>query len=98
MADALYQGMASEVISKLNAQRVQKGLGTVTENEQAMKIVLGHCETLCAYNTYQFSDYSRYECGMFDEKVKAEHKEKVFPEDLKKAYELGKRLTEMAKA
>ena len=70
----------------------------LSPNEQAMKIVLGHCETLCAYNTYQFSDYSRYECNMFDEKVKAEHKDKIFPEDLKKAYELGKRLTEMAKA
>ena len=65
-------------------------------NSDAAKIVLGYCETLCAYNTYQFTDYSRYDCSMFDESVKAEHREKVFPEDLKKAYELGKRLTDKA--
>ena len=29
---------------------------------------------------------------MFSEPKKAEHRDKVFPEDLKKAYELGKRL------
>ena len=62
--------------------------------EQAMKIVLGYCETLCAYNTYQFTDYSRYAAGMFDEKVKREHRENEFPKDLQKAYELGKRLAE----
>ena len=63
-------------------------------NAQAMELVLGHCETLCAYNTYQFTDYSRYDCSMFSEPVKAEYRDKVFPEDLKKAYELGKRLVE----
>ena len=65
-------------------------------NEFAANSVLGYCETLCAYNTYQFTDYSRYDCSMFNEAVKAEYREKIFPEDLKKAYELGKRLTEKA--
>jgi len=67
-------------------------------NADAMNLVLGYCETLCAYNTYQFTDYSRYDCSMFSESVKAEHREKVFPEDLKKAYELGARLVAKAKA
>ncbi len=67
-------------------------------NSDASALVLGHCETLCAYNTYQFSDYSRYDCSMFSEPVKAEYREKVFPEDLKKAYDLGRRLAEMAKS
>ena len=67
-------------------------------NAGACEIVLGYCETLCAYNTYQFTDYSRYDCSMFSEPDKAEHREKVFPEDLKKAYDLGKRLVEKAKA
>ncbi len=44
-----------------------------------------------------FRDYSRYDAGMFSEAVKAEHRDKVFTEDLKKAYELGKRLVEMVK-
>ena len=67
-------------------------------NAQAMNIVLGYCEELCAYDTYQFRDYSRYEANMFSEPEKAKHRDEVFPEDLRKAYELGKRLTEMAKS
>ena len=69
----------------------------LSPNASAMNLVLGYCEELCAYNTYQFSDYSRYDCSMFNEAVKAEHREKVFPEDLKKAYELGARLVAKAK-
>ena len=67
-------------------------------NADAMNLVLGHCETVCAYNTYQFADYSRYDCSMFSEPEKARHREEVFPEDLKKAYDLGARLVNMAKA
>ena len=67
-------------------------------NEQAMGLVLGHCETLCAYNTYQFRDYSRYDCSMFDEAVKAKYRDEHFPEDLRKAYDLGKGLALKASA
>ena len=67
-------------------------------NAGVMASVLGYCEELCAYNTYQFSDYSRYDCGMFSEPVKAKYRDEIFPEDLRKAYELGKSLTEKAKA
>lgn len=65
-------------------------------NANAMQMVLGYCETLCAYNTYQFTNYDRYEANMFSESAKAQHREKVFPEDLKKAYELGARLVQKA--
>lgn len=67
-------------------------------NAGVIASVLGYCEELCAYNTYQFSDYSRYDCGMFSEPVKAKYRDEIFPEDLRKAYDLGKRLTEKAKA
>ena len=66
-------------------------------NSDAAGLVLGDCEVLCAYNTYQFRDYSKYNANMFSESVKAEQREKIFPEDLRKAYELGKRLAEKAK-
>ncbi|MBQ4431819.1 MAG: flavodoxin family protein [Synergistaceae bacterium] len=69
----------------------------LASNTNVMKIVLGYCEELCAYDSYQFTDYSRYEANAFDENEKAEHRDKVFPEDLKKAYELGARLVNMAK-
>lgn len=70
----------------------------LSPNASAMNLVLGYCEELCAYNTYQFTDYSRYDASMFSESEKAEHREKVFPEDLKKAYELGARLAAKAKS
>ena len=66
-------------------------------NEQVMKIVLGECETLCAYNTYQFRDYSRYDASMFSEPVKAQYRDEHFPVDLKNGYDLGRRLAEKAK-
>lgn len=67
-------------------------------NASACEIILGHCETLCAYNTYQFTDYSRYDVGMFSEADKAKYRDEHFAVDLKNAYDLGKRLVEKAKA
>ena len=52
----------------------------------------GHSETLYACNTYQFSDYSRYAMTVFKEEEKRKYRDEHFPLDLKKAYELGKRL------
>ena len=66
-------------------------------NVDALKRILGYSEILCAYDTYQFTDYSRYEANMFDPEHKAKHREEQFPIDLKNAYELGKRLVQKAK-
>lgn len=55
----------------------------------------GHVETLCVYDTYQFNDYSKYECDMFDEEHKAIVKETQFPIDLQKAYNLGRKLVNL---
>ena len=59
------------------------------------KQFFGYCETLTAYNTYQFTDYSKYMADIIDEKEKAEQREKQFPKDLENAFDLGKRLVEM---
>lgn len=61
----------------------------------SMRIIFGHCELLYSCDTLQFSDYSRYVSGMFNEEHKRKHHEEQFPVDLKKAFELGKRLVEM---
>lgn len=53
-------------------------------------------EVLYSCDTYQFRDYSRYDVNMFSEEKKREQKEKQFPIDLENAYQLGKRLAEMA--
>ena len=67
------------------------------ENEKFLKLLFGYSETLCSYNTYQFSDYSRYDVAEFIEPMKAKYRDEQFPKDLQKAYELGKRLVEKAK-
>lgn len=64
-------------------------------NVQTLDFVFGYSEALYVYDTYQFTDYSRYEANYFDPVHKAERRDKHFPEDLQEAYELGKRLTEV---
>ena len=54
---------------------------------------LGHIfsppQRLCSYDTYQFSDYSKYVVDVFNEAEKAKQRENQFPKDLHKAYTLG---------
>lgn len=59
---------------------------------------------LCGYNellyscyTYQFTDYSRYDCNMFPLDTKEEQRKKQFPIDLQKAYDMGKNLVQRAR-
>ena len=49
-----------------------------------------------ACDTYQFSDYSRYDMNLFDEAAKRAHRDAQFPIDLAAARALGKRLVEKA--
>jgi multimeric flavodoxin WrbA len=67
-------------------------------NENVLGMVFGSSEHLCAYDTYQFKDYAKVLCTMFDEKKKAEHKKTVFPQDCKKAFDLGVRLVQAAES
>ncbi|GHV26506.1 flavodoxin family protein [Clostridia bacterium] len=46
-------------------------------------------ETLFAYNTYQFSDYSKYESSIFSEPEKAAYKAAHFPLDCQAAIDMG---------
>lgn len=47
--------------------------------------------------TYQFDDYSQMAFDYVPEEVKREYRDAHFPEDLKRAKELGRRLVEEAK-
>lgn len=62
--------------------------------EKQLQENFGHSETLYACNTYQFNDYSRYAFTYFSEEDKRKYRDEHFPQDLKNAYELGKRLVE----
>lgn len=50
---------------------------------------------LCAFNTYQLNDYSRYRIEAFSEADKAEYRRRQFPKDREAAYKAG---VEMAQA
>jgi multimeric flavodoxin WrbA len=59
--------------------------------EMTFKRCFGASETLIVTDTYQFDDYSEYETSAFNEAKKAQRKLKVFPEDCRKAFEMGAR-------
>ena len=52
----------------------------------------GACELLLSTDTLQFSDYDKYESERFDKEAKAKRHADVFPEDCKRAFELGVRM------
>lgn len=59
--------------------------------------VLGRApEILCVYDTWQFSDYAKYESSIFSEEAKRRNREEQFPLDLRAARELGARLAKSA--
>lgn len=60
--------------------------------------LFGH-EPLVEYvnNTYQFTDYSKYASSVFDPEEKKRYKEEHFPEDCKKAREIGAKLARSAR-
>ena len=81
------------VTGNVTEDGIRQGYGTAFENAaQMIGMMFGSCETLYSCDTYQFTDYSKYYAGMFDEAHKAVHREEQFPIDLQNAYELGKRL------
>ena len=54
---------------------------------------LGHIfsqpHRVCLYNTYQFSDYSKYVVEVFDEKDKSSYRENMLSKELNEAFLLG---------
>jgi len=49
---------------------------------------------ICAYDTYQFSDYSKYVAECFDPAHKKRQLEEQLPKDLQKAYDEGEKMAE----
>lgn len=66
------------------------------ENVKCFNHILGYAEGLYAYDTCQFSDFSKYDCDLFNETDKRRIQEIQFPQELKKAFDLGKKLVEMS--
>lgn len=57
--------------------------------ENFMEIAFSRPERICAFDTYQFPDYDKYVCEIFDKNHKLKQKEEQFPKDLEKAYNAG---------
>lgn len=54
-------------------------------------------EILCAYDTLQFSDYSKYVADVWDVDEKKKHNEEEFPKELESAYKAGVKMAERIK-
>jgi hypothetical protein len=58
-----------------------------------LETTFGECELMLCTDTLQYDDYDRYDSEAFDGKAKLKRHKEVFPEDCKRAFELGVRLT-----
>ena len=60
--------------------------------KQTSQWIIGDIEYVDASETLQFADYSKYAASVFDVNARQKRRQEVFPDDCKKAYEMGKRL------
>jgi len=58
--------------------------------EKFMNRIFGECKTMAASETWQIDDYENYHMAMFDVPDRRKRREEVFPQDCKKAAEIGK--------
>lgn len=81
---------APEAFYKSNMEQSLKNRAGILER------LGGTVEVYGAYDTYQFSDYSKYHTGVFDEVHKRKVRAEQFPKDLEAAYAIGRRLTSLS--
>ena len=83
----IYTMNVSEEIMKEYQYPVHFGL-----NENYLTRLFGQAETLCSFETLQFEDYDKVVFNYFDPEQRRERHRTVFPEDCRKAFELGTRM------
>jgi multimeric flavodoxin WrbA len=75
------------------------GFSKVIElNEMFTTRIFGYSESLCSTDTYQFTDYSKYVADVFDPEEKAKRREEIFPQDCKRAFDMGAKFVKRQKA
>jgi len=62
-------------------------------NENVLSRTFGQAESLCSFETLQFEDYNKVVFSYFDPEERRERRRTIFPEDCRKAFELGAGLT-----
>ena len=76
----------------------QMGYPAILEsNEKSLAVVFGASETLYICDTYQFTDYFRYDVTAVREEDKRLRRDTHFAIDMANARALGKRLVERAR-
>jgi multimeric flavodoxin WrbA len=83
----IYTMNVSEELMKEYHYPVHMGL-----NENVLRRTFGQAETLCSFETLQFEDYNKVVFSYFDPEERRQRRRTVFPEDCRKAFELGARL------
>jgi multimeric flavodoxin WrbA len=74
---------------------IQRGWDrSLSETGAVMQRIIGPAETLAVYDTLQFADYAKYVATRFDPAQKAARRRDIFPQDCRKAFELGVRLVQ----
>jgi multimeric flavodoxin WrbA len=66
-------------------------------NDSVLNRTFGHAEPLFSFETLQFEDYDKVVFNYFDPEERKERRRTVFPEDCKRAFELGARFGESHK-
>ena len=80
-----------ETMNGLPNRNNSQGYGSM---EYCIANALGQPEKLYAYNTYQVKNYANFELGGFSEEAKRKYRDEHWEEDLKKAFDAGKRMAE----
>lgn len=71
-------------------------IGRFATIHDRMSEMLGVKSEICySANAWQFSDYSLYEADRYDPAEKKKYHDEVFPEDCRKAFDMGRRLALM---
>ena len=87
--------LKTAVIYTMNCPQdwAQKLYTHVFDNFEApIEKVFSKPERICSFDTYQFTDYDKYVCEIFDKNEKLKHHETQFPKDLEVAYQSGLRM------
>ena len=83
------------IILTMNAPKAFYSVGyrkKAKEVSEIFKALNGDVEVYACCDTLQVSDYSRFNMASFNEEHKKAMREKQFPNDLKKAFEMGTKL------
>ena len=80
-----------ETMNGMPDRNNSNGFGSM---EWCITTALGEPQRIVAYNTCQVAKYNNYELGGFSEEAKHAWRDAHWEEDLQKAYEAGKQMTE----